>query len=255
MERQRGSYSRPIPRDDPVSQATSSIHRNGLLSALSAEDIDYLQPRLCRVDLPLRTVLHLPQEPIPAVHFIESGWISLVITLDDGNVSEVGLVGSEGMAGLPLLFGTDRSTAEAMVQAEHTSALRMDAHDFRDALDACPSLRRTLLRYGQACFTQVSQTAACNNHHQTEQRLARWLLTAHDRASGDQFMMTHELLAIMLGVRRASVSLAAGMLQKADLIRYGSGQITILDRPGLEAAACECHGVVCREFRRLLGHA
>jgi len=226
--------------------------RNHLLAALTPEDFGFLQPRLQHVDLVQRQVVHHPHEPIEAVYFLEAGWMSLVVTLEDGDAAEVGLVGREGMVGLPLFFETDRSTVEAIVQGSG-HALRMEAHGFHDALHSCPSLRRLLLRYSQALLIQLSQTAACNSHHQIEQRLGRWLLMAHDRADSDQFAMTHEFLSMMLGVRRASVTLAAGMLQKAGLIRYGSGQITILDRPGLEATACECHGVVNREFRRLLG--
>jgi len=228
--------------------------RNRLLTALPPEDLARLRPRLEPVELPLRHTLHAPDEPIGAVHFPETGWVSMLATLDDGDAAEVGVVGREGMVGLPLLFGTDRAPVEAMCQAGGT-ALRLGAGAFRNALERGPALRALLLRYAMAFNTQVAQTAACNGRHPVEQRLARWMLMAHDRSEGDEFPMTHEFLSLMLGVRRAGVTVAAGALQKAGLIRYGNGRMAIADRPGLEAAACDCHGTVRREFERLLGPA
>ncbi len=176
----------------------------------------------------------------------------MMALLVDGNSAEVGIVGFEGMVGLPLVLGSDRSPTEAMVQAPGTF-LRMGANAFREELDRSAPLRTLLLRYALAFQAQVTQTAACNGHHALDQRLARWLLIAHDRAQGDEFPMTQEFLAMMLCVHRPGVTIAARMFQQAGLIRYGNGQITITDRDGLEAAACECHAAVTREFRRLLG--
>ncbi len=195
-----------------------------------------------------------PGQPIAAVHFPEAGWVSMVAVLADGKSAEVGIVGSEGMAGLPLLLGSDSSSVEGMVQARGTM-LRLGADAFRTALEHSPALRTLLLRYVLAFQEQVAQTAACNGHHALEQRLARWLLMAHDRAEGDEFPMTQEFLAMMLCVHRPGVTVAARLLQQAGLIRYGQGQIAVTDRAGLEATACECYGAVRRIFERLLGAA
>ena len=174
--------------------------------------------------------------------------------LEDGDSSEVGLIGYEGMVGVPVILGTDRSPVEAFVQGEGT-ALRLDAAVLRQAMDENRSLRTLLLRYAMAFSMQVTMTAACNSRHLIEQRLARWLLMAHDRSVGDVFPMTHEFMSLMLGVRRAGVTVAAGGLQRAGYIHYEQGRISITDRPGLENAACECYGIVKREFDRLLGAA
>jgi CRP-like cAMP-binding protein len=228
--------------------------RNRLLAALPPGDLDWLRPRLESVDLAHRTILHAPGEPITAVHFPETGWVSMLATLESGDSAEVGLVGREGMVGLPLLLGTDRSPFEAMVQAEAT-ALRLSADAFQTALEHSIALRTLLLRYTLAFTAQVSQTAACNGRHQIEQRLARWMLMAHDRSEGDSFPMTHEFLSMMLGVRRAGVTVAAGALQRAGLIRYERGRMTVTDRDGLEAGACDCYDQVRREYERLFGRA
>jgi CRP-like cAMP-binding protein len=206
------------------------------------------------VEFPQRLVLHMPDEPITAVHFPETGWVSMLATLDNGDAAEVGLVGREGMVGLPLLLGTDRSPFEAMVQAGG-NALRLSAEAFGQALDHSAALRTMLLRYTLAFNVQVAQTAACNGRHQIEQRLARWMLMAHDRSEGDGFPMTHEFLSMMLGVRRAGVTVAAGVLQRAGLIRYERGRMTVTDRDGLEAGACDCYDQVRREYERLFGRA
>jgi CRP-like cAMP-binding protein len=228
--------------------------RNRLLAALPDEIFVRLREHLHRVDMPLRAVLNKPNEPITSVLFPEIGYGSVLAVLEDGDATEVGMIGSEGMVGLPLLFGTDRAPTETIVQGPGFCH-RLDADVFRRALEAYPVLRTLLLRYAMAFNVQIAMTAACNGRHHVEQRLARWLLMAHDRSEGDEFPMTHEFLSLMLGVRRAGVTVAAGMLQKAGYIKYEQGFICVADRPGLEAAACECHGVVRREFQRLLGPA
>ena len=202
-----------------------------------------------RVEPPLRHIPVVPGEPIEAVYFPESGWISM---LADGNSAEVGLVGTEGMAGLPLLLGADSGSVEAMVQAPGTF-LRLGANAFRRAVEEIPGLERPLMRYSLAFQEQVAQTAACNGHHALDQRLARWLLMAHDRAEGDEFAMTQEFLAMMLCVHRPGVTVAARLFQQAGLIRYGQGRLAVIDREGLEAATYECYGVVRRRFDLLLG--
>jgi len=230
-----------------------SAIRNHLLTMLPAEEFLALQPYLVPVDLPARQLLQHPGEPVRELYFVESGWISLLMALQDGSTVDIGMVGREGMIGTPILLRSAPSIVEAMVQRAG-SGIRLDAQHVPDALYACPSLRQLLMHFALALMAQVGQTVACNRRHPIEQRLVCWLLMAHDRSDGDQLPMTHEALAATLGVRRASISLAASALQKAGLIRYASGCITILDRTGLEAAACECYGVVRAEYRRLLGN-
>lgn len=226
--------------------------RNNLLAALPPEDLARLRPDLQRVELPFNHTLHVADSIVDAVLFPEAGMVSLLATLDGGEQVEVGIAGREGLVGLSLVFSDDRSLVETRVQAEGT-ALRLGAPAFRAEMARGAALRRLLLRYALAFHAQVTLTAACNTHHAIEQRLARWMLIAHDRAEGDDFPMTHEFISLMLGVRRPGVTIAAGMLQKAGLINYARGRIAITDRPGLEAATCECYHTTRREFARLLG--
>lgn len=235
--------------DQPI-----SAPRNRLLAALPPDVLARLQPRLEPVELALRQILQEPGKPIATIYFPESGWISMMAYMEDGDAAEVGLVGREGFVGLPVLLGGDSDDLEAMVQAPGT-ALRMDAAAFREELDRLPAFRTLLLRYALVHLGQVARTAACNGRHQIDQRLARWLLMAHDRAEGDEYPMTHEFLSMMLGVRRAGVTVAAGTLSKAGIIRYERGRIQVTDRPGLENASCECYGITRRAFDTLLGDA
>ena len=191
-------------------------------------------------------------DTLDTVLFPESGMVSLLATLDDGEQIEVGIAGREGLVGLPLVFGDDRSLVEARVQMEGT-ALRIGAAAFRDEMEQSDALRTLLLRYALAFHAQITLSAACNARHAIEQRLARWLLIAHDRVEGNDFPMTHEFISMMLGVRRPGVTIAAGILQKAGLIHYARGRMAVTDRPGLEAASCECYHTARREFARLLG--
>jgi CRP-like cAMP-binding protein len=156
------------------------------------------------------------------------------------------------MVGLPLIVGVDSASFGAMVQMEGT-ALRIGPTALRQAFNGSEALRNRLLRYMQALHVQISQTAVCNKHHSLEERLTRWLLMAHDRAGEDQFPMTHEFMSLMLGVRRASVSVTANILKQAGLIYYRNGRMTVLDRAGLEDAGCECYGYVQRQLKQLLG--
>jgi CRP-like cAMP-binding protein len=232
----------------------SSVVKNRLLGVLPPEVLARLLPRMRSFSLTVRETLITPDVPIEAVYFVESGWVSLVATLDNGMQAEVGLIGREGMVGLPLITGIETAFVEAFVQADG-SALSMEAGAFRQAMEAEPELRNRLFRYQEAMHSQTTQTAACNGHHDLEQRLARWLLMAHDRADGDEFQMTQEFLSLMLCVYRPSVSTAASTLQRAGMIRYGRGHITVLDRMGLEATACDCYATVNRRFNRLLGNS
>jgi CRP-like cAMP-binding protein len=226
--------------------------RNRLLGALAPADLARLGRRLEPVELKLRQILQAAEQPITAIYFPESGWTSMVAHLADGGAAEVGVIGREGMVGLPLLFGADASSVEGMVQGPGT-AWRLSAAAFREELEHLPTLRPLLLRYALAFHEQVTHTAACNGRHALAQRLARWLLLVHDRADSDEFPVTQEFLATMLCVHRPSVTLAAQQFQQAGYIHYRSGHMAITDRPGLEAAACECYGTVRRQFDRLLG--
>jgi CRP-like cAMP-binding protein len=226
--------------------------RNGLLAALSSEDWAHLEPRLEAVELPFDQTIHARDGPVDAVFFVETGMVSLIVTLEDGEQVEAGIAGPEGLVGAPLIYGDSHSLTEARVQLEGT-ALRIGAAAFRAEMERSAALRGLLLRYALAFHAQVTLTAACNARHAIEHRLARWLLTAHDRAGADEFPMTHEFLSLMLGVRRPGVTIAAGILQRAGLIHYARGRMAVTDRPGLEAASCECYHTVRHEFARLLG--
>jgi CRP-like cAMP-binding protein len=223
--------------------------RNRLLAALPAEDLARLWPQLKRVELPIRAVLYAAEQPITEVYFPESGHASMLACLKDGAAFEVGQIGLEGMIGLAVLFGDDRDDLEAMVQNPGT-ALQMSAAALREALESIPSLRFLLLRYALAHVREVARMGVCNGCHSTSERLARWLLMTHDRTQGDTFPMTQELLAMMLGVRRAGITVAAGALQKAGLIHYARGHITVTDPSGLETVACECYGTAHRAAER-----
>jgi CRP-like cAMP-binding protein len=236
----------------PSAEPTPAPPRNRLLAALPPGDLAELRHWLEPVELHAREVLHAPGEPIAWVYFPEDGYASVIAYLEDGDAAEVGLVGREGVVGLPVLLGADHDDLEAMVQCPGT-ALRMGAAALREEMDRTPAFRALLLRYALVHHGQVARTAACNGRHHTDQRLARWLLMAHDRAKEDEFPMTHEFLSMMLGVRRAGITVAAGALQKAGFIRYERGCIEVTDRPGLESASCECYGVVRRACDALLG--
>jgi CRP-like cAMP-binding protein len=186
------------------------------------------------------------------VYFPETGVASIVTVLADGTETEVATVGSEGMVGLPAFWGVEAVSTRAFWQLAGAT-WRLPVQALRDEKRRGDSLEGVLGRYAQAFLTQVAQSATCNARHTVAQRCSRWLLLTHDRVDGDAFDLKHEFLAQMLGVRRAGVTEAAGALQKAGLIRYGPGRLTILDRAGLEAAACECYGLVRREYERLLG--
>ena len=187
-----------------------------------------------------------------STHFPTSAVVSLIYTMADGATAEMGLVGKEGMVGITLFLGGDTTPNRAVVRVAG-GALRMRAEAIRAEFERGGPFQAALLRYTQALLTQISQTAVCNRLHPIEQRLARWLLMIRDRLPSDAVRITHESLAHVLGVRREGVTLAAHRLQETGLIRYHHGHITILDREGLEAVACECYRVVKDEFDRLLG--
>jgi CRP-like cAMP-binding protein len=235
-----------------MSQVEHAAVRNRLLAALAPDDFAALAPALRPVGLDLKQVLYEPGQALQAVHFVEGGMVSMLVPLEDGRLQEVGVVGREGVVGLPLVLGAKRSTTEAMVQMQGP-ALRLGAAELRAAFERSAPFRDLLLRYAQAFHVQVAQTAACNNHHPVDARLARWLLLLHDRAGRDEFPATHEFLSLMLGARRPGVSVAAAVLQRAGVIAYTHGRMSVLDRAGLEAASCECYGTVREQFDELLG--
>jgi CRP-like cAMP-binding protein len=233
--------SSPPPPRDPRS--------NRILEALPAEDRDRLIRGMVLVALPIKTVLFEPGEPIRAVHFPIDGVISLVTPLDDGAIVEVATVGNEGMVGVPLFSGG--SLAVRAISQVSGSSLRMDAAAFLAEVDRPGAFSDLVHQYLSALFGQISQAAACNRLHTNEERLSRWLLMSHDRVGVDDFAITHEFLGQMLSSRRATVTLSAGILQAAGLIRYRRGHVSILDREGLESVACECYGSIKRELDRV----
>jgi CRP-like cAMP-binding protein len=235
-----------------VSEASSDPPGNRLLAALPRQDYERLLPSLEIVTSGIKEVVYEPNGPIAYVYFPINSIFSLLTIMADGAALEYATVGNEGMVGLPIFLGAETMPSRAFSQVPG-DAMRMKAEVFREAANTVGPLHDVLLRYTQALVNQIAQTAACNRLHSIEQRCSRWLLMTHDRVAGDQFVLTQEFLGLMLGVRRQGVNAAAGLLQKAGLIRYRRGQITVLDRQGLEAASCECYRVIRREFDRLLG--
>lgn len=224
---------------------------NRLLSALPRDEHDRLLPHLEKVALPLRDILYEANGPIAHVFFPLTGVVSLVI-MDDGFCLEVGTIGNEGVVGTPIFLGAGSSPTRAISQVAG-EALRMTTKVFQKEMRRAGPLYALVQRSTQALINQISQSIVCNHRHSVQKRMCRWLLMSHDRVGTDEFHLTHEFLAQMLGVRRPSVTAVAGNLQKAGLITYHRGQITVLDRKGLEAASCECYEVVAKELDRLLG--
>jgi len=230
---------------------TAKSDGNRLLAALAPADLARLRPHLELVLLPQRQVLSEPHTPIEHAYFPQQGFVSLVQPMADKSMVEVGIIGREGLVGSPVLLGVSTSPVTAMVQAPG-EALRIPASVLLKEVARSDQLSGVLLRYVQALHVQVSQTAACNGRHTLAERLARWLLMAHDRVAGDDLPLSHEFLAMMLGMRRSGVTVAVAALKKAGLIDNGHARITILDRQGLEEAACECYRAVRGEYENLL---
>ena len=225
---------------------------NGILAALPEDEYQRLDPYLTLVDLSSGNILYEPQELIETVYFPVSALISIVSTLDDGITTEIGLIGNNGIIGLPVVLGSRRSSNRIIVQVSNT-AIKVAAQVLKKEFDRQGELQRLLLLYSEARLIQVSQQAVCNRHHSIEERLARWLLTVADSIESNELPLTQEFIANMLGVRRSSVTVAAGILQRAGMIRYSRGKITILDRTALENTTCECYDHLKHEFQRLLG--
>ena len=225
---------------------------NQMLAILPREEYQrLLAAGLEPVTLALGDILHEPGELIQQIYFPNAGLlVSLLTLVENHSALEIGLIGSEGIVGLPVAQGIDTSSVRAVVQGAGT-ALRMDSAHFREALETSPALQRALHRYTHALIAQITQTAACNRFHQVEARLARWLLMASDRLQSNPLRFTHEGLADLLGVRRVGITVAASALQQQKLIQYSRGNITILDREGLKASACECYQKIKDLFDRV----
>src|SRR6266446_821961 len=224
----------------PPNRITS---KNLLLAAIPQEEgLERLFSDLHPVSLSLRQVLHEVGAPLEDVYFIEQGVASVLTNMADGSTIEVGMIGMEGMVGVPALLGGRTSAQRVIVQIPGT-ALCMNAALCKAAFDQSEAVRRVVLRFTEAILNLSAQTAACNRLHSIEQRCARWLLMAIDRVQSDEIPLTHEFLSSMLGVRRAGVTITAGELQSSGLIRYHRGLLTVVDRDGLEATACECYRI------------
>lgn len=228
-----------------------SPNQNHLLAALPTAEFERLNERMELVPMLLGDVLYEPDQQLRYAYFPTTSIVSLHYVMESGSSSESAGVGNEGMVGIALFMGGDTTPSSAVVQtAGH--AYRLEGRLLKQEFALGGLMQRLLLRYTQALITQVSQTAACNRHHSVEQRLCRWLLLTLDRAPGRDLVMTQELVAGMLGVRREGITETAGTLQQSGLIRYRRGHISVLDRSGLESLACECYDVVKKETGRLL---
>ncbi|GAC1655913.1 MAG: Crp/Fnr family transcriptional regulator [Gemmatimonadaceae bacterium] len=233
-------------RDNGVSPGTAALEpqsdqRNQLFRGASRKLYARLKPTLERLSLSVGTLLHDAGAPITYVYFPSHGVCSLIVALNDGAAVEAFTVGNEGFVGLPVLFGARTDALRAVCQVADPQACRMSAPSFRRLAGESTEFRGAALGYAQAALAQVAWGSACNRRHSITERCARWLLLTHDRVETDEFGLTQEFLATMLGVRRAGVSVAASVLQDAGLIRYTRGRITIVNRAGLQRAACECY--------------
>jgi CRP-like cAMP-binding protein len=231
-----------------MSSAKKPRSANLLLAALPKKEYQALQPYLEEVPLVFEEILYKPQVVINNVYFPSSGIISLLAGGDGHASLEVGLVGNEGVLGLPVFMGVNSSRTLAVVQGAG-SAMKMKAATFRRWCSDGGALPAILRRYAHSRLTQITQVAVCNQFHPIDSRLARWLLMTHDRMGDDEFQLTQEFLSNMLGVRREGVSKAAGDLQKQNLIQYSRGRLEILDRPGLEATSCGCYEIIRSETK------
>ena len=231
--------------------APTDPRQNQLLAALPEAEWLRWQPQLEWVDLPLGQVMYESGRTLSHVYFPTSAIVSLLYVMEDGASAEIAVVGNEGIVGVSLFMGGESTPSRAVVQSAG-QGFRLRAALMLEEFNRAGPVLHLLLRYTQALITQMSQTAVCNRHHSLDQQLCRWLLLSLDRLQGSELVMTQELIANMLGVRREGVTEGALKLQKLGLIRYARGHISVLDRPGLEARTCECYEVVRREYDRLL---
>lgn len=240
----------PLPAGQRTDLTGMAI-RNIILLSIPDDEFSFIRPQLDYVDLPYHQIPHVPGERIEFGYFVNGGLVSLVIETADGRSVEIGIVGKEGFLGAPLAVNVNRSPYRAVVQMP-ANGLRIRAEVLEESKSSLPQLNLLLNRYAHIQGLQVAQLAACNRLHEIEQRLARWLLMSQDRIDSGSLPMTHDLLAQMLGTGRPSVTLAAGILQKAGMIEYTRGKVRILNRKSLEEAVCECYGVI-QNFNGYLG--
>lgn len=225
--------------------------KNRLLAALTGEAWQRWEPLLEHVELPLGHVLHESGKAMSHMYFPTTAIISLLYVLKNGSTAEIAVVGNDGLIAVSMFMGGGSSPSRAVVQSGG-HGFRLDSKAMKQQFDKCGPVMHLMLRYTQALIAQMAQTAVCNRHHTLDQQLCRWLLLTLDRLEGDNLVMTQELIANMLGVRREGVTESASKLQHAGLISYSRGRITVLNRPGLEARSCECYAVVKKEYDRLL---
>lgn len=238
-------------RSAQLRQEQHRPEQNHLLAALSKAELDRLTKRLELVHMPLGDVIYEPNQPLSYAYFPTTSIISLQYVMENGASAEAAEVGNEGMLGVSLVLGGNTTPNYAVVQTAGY-AYRLERSILKAEFNCADVLQRLLLRYTQALMTHMFQTAACNRHHSVEQQLCRWLLMTVDRIPSGELLMTQELVANMLGVRRESITEAAGSLQNAECIRYRRGHISVLDRNKIEKRACECYDVVKKEFTRLM---
>ena len=224
---------------------------NHLLGALPSADLQRWLPQLEAVEMPLGHVLYESGRTLSHVYFPTTAIVSLLYVMENGASAEIAVVGNEGVVGISLFMGGESTPSRAVVQSAG-QGLRLRSNAIKDEFEQAGPVMHLLLRYTQALITQMAQTAVCNRHHSLDQQLCRWLLLSLDRLRGNELVMTQELIANMLGVRREGVTEGALRLQKLGLIRYSRGRITVLDRPALENRTCECYAVVKKEYDRLL---
>jgi CRP-like cAMP-binding protein len=229
----------------------SKVIANHLLAALPGEELNRWLPLLESVDLPLGLVLYESGRALSHVYFPTTAIVSLLFVLENGESAEIAVVGNEGVVGISLFMGGESTPSRAVVQSAGRG-YRLSSSAIKEAFGRNGPVMHLMLRYTQALITQMAQTAVCNRHHTLDKQLCRWLLLSLDRLQGNELVMTQELIANMLGVRREGVTEAALKLLAAGLIKYARGHITVLDRPGLERRACECYAVVKKEYDRLL---
>ncbi|WP_404463678.1 Crp/Fnr family transcriptional regulator [Vreelandella aquamarina] len=233
---------------------TRHFQQNALLGLLPEKELEHLLPHLEEVSLTLGQSLSESGRHMSHVYFPLDAIVSLLCVMENGDSTEIAVVGHEGLVGVSQFMGGETTLTSAIVQSAG-QAYRLKSHLLKREFDRAGTMQRLLLRYTQALLTQMAQTAVCNRHHSLDQQLCRWLLLSLDRLPGNELIMTQELIANMLGVRREGVTESAGKLQKAGLISYNRGHITVLDRPGLEARVCECYAGVKNEYDRLLKHS
>ena len=236
----------------PTAKHTDDERMNHLLAALPEAELDRLKLDLEPVSLVLGKVIYESGEQLEYIYFPTTAIISLLYIMENGSTAEIGMAGNDGLVGIALFMGGSTTPNRAVVQSAG-NAFRLRSKALLFEFQQSGEFQNILLRYTQYLMTQISQTAACNRLHSVEQRLCRWLLNTHDLLQTNKLVMTHDLIANMLGVRREGVSIAAGNLQKKGLIKYVRGTITMLDRKRLESATCECYKVVKEEYDRLLG--